>query len=82
MAGKVASTDQPELADQFMAFIAQPGFQTAIPETNWMYPATDVTLPEGFATLTVPSRGLLLSSQDAADLRDGLVETWRNALSQ
>ena len=82
VAGKLAATDQPELADQFMAFIAQPEFQQVIPETNWMYPATDVALPEGFATLTVPARGLLLSSDDAATLRDDLVETWRTALSR
>jgi thiamine transport system substrate-binding protein len=82
VAAKVAGTDQPELADQFMAFIAQPGFQNVIPETNWMYPATEVSLPDGFDTLTVPSKGLLLSAQDAADVRDALVETWRAALSQ
>jgi thiamine transport system substrate-binding protein len=82
VAAKLAGTDQPALADQFMAFITSPGFQDVIPETNWMYPATDVSLPGGFDTLTVPSTGLLLSSQDAADLRDDLVETWRAALSQ
>ncbi|MBU2357551.1 MAG: thiamine ABC transporter substrate binding subunit [Alphaproteobacteria bacterium] len=82
VAAKLANTDQPALADQFMAFIAQPGFQEVIPETNWMYPATKVSLPAGFDTLTVPSKGLLLSSQDAANVRDALVETWRTALSQ
>ena len=82
VAGKLAATDQPALADQFMAFIARPEFQQVIPETNWMYPATDVPLPEGFATLTVPSKGLLLSSDDAAAVRDDLVETWRTALSR
>ena len=82
VAGKLAATDQPALADQFMAFIARPEFQQVIPETNWMYPATDVPLPAGFATLTVPSKGLLLSSDDAAAVRDDLVETWRTALSR
>ncbi|MFZ3582904.1 thiamine ABC transporter substrate binding subunit [Loktanella sp. DJP18] len=82
VAAKVANTDQSDLADQFMAFIATPAFQGVIPETNWMYPATDAPLPEGFDTLTVPAKGLLLSSEDAATLRDGLVETWRTALSQ
>ena len=82
VAAKVAGTDQPALADRFMAFIASAPFQEVIPETNWMYPATEVTLPEGFDTLTVPSKGLLLSSEDAASLRDDLVETWRTALSR
>lgn len=82
VAAKVANTDQSDLADQFMTFIATPAFQAVIPETNWMYPATDVALPDGFDTLTVPAKGLLLSSDDAGTLRDGLVETWRTALSQ
>ncbi len=82
VAAKVAGTDQSALADQFMAFVVQSGFQDVIPETNWMYPAIAVTLPNGFDTLTMPSKGLLLSSYDAANVRDALVETWRSALSQ
>ncbi|SEP68273.1 thiamine transport system substrate-binding protein [Loktanella sp. DSM 29012] len=82
VAAKVAGTDQSALADQFMAFIATPAFQEVIPTTNWMYPATDVALPDGFETLTLPETGLLLSSQDAAAIRDTALETWRNALSQ
>ena len=39
VAGKVAGTDVPELADQFMAFMVSEAFQTIIPTTNWMYPA-------------------------------------------
>ena len=82
VAAKVANTDQTGLADRFMAFIASPAFQDVIPETNWMYPAIPTTLPAGFDTLTVPAKGMLLSSQEAADVRDGLVEAWRTALSQ
>lgn len=82
VAGKLAATDQPALADRFMAFMAGPAFQQVIPDTNWMYPATDVALPDGFDTLTVPAQGLLLSSDDAGALRDPLVEAWRTALSQ
>lgn len=82
VAGKLANTDVPDLADQFMAFIATDAFQSVIPETNWMYPATNVALPDGFGTLTVPKKALLLSAQDAADQRDAALETWRTALSQ
>ena len=84
VAAKVAATDVPELADQFMAFILSDSFQNAIPTTNWMYPAValDSGLPEGFETLIQPEKSLLLSSTEAAFMRDGAIEEWRSALSQ
>ncbi|RYH01692.1 thiamine ABC transporter substrate binding subunit [Salipiger sp. IMCC34102] len=82
VAAKLAQTDVPELADQFMAFITTDAFQSVIPTTNWMYPATDIDLPDGFETLTVPGSGILLSAQDAADRRDAALDTWRSALSR
>ena len=84
VAGKVASTDQPELADQFLAFMVTDAFQSVIPTTNWMYPAVVPAdgLPEGFETLVTPATSLLLSPEDAASLRDAALDEWRNALSQ
>ena len=84
VAAKVAATDVPDLANQFMAFIVSDAFQSAIPTTNWMYPAVALTagLPAGFDTLIQPEKSLLLSSSDAEDLRDGAIEEWRSALSQ
>ncbi len=84
VAGKVAGTDQPELADQFLAFMVSDGFQSVIPTTNWMYPAVipEGGLPEGFETLVTPAMALLLSPEDAAAVRDAALDEWRNALSQ
>ena len=84
VAGKVAGTDQPELADQFLAFMVSEGFQSVIPTTNWMYPAVTPAggLPEGFETLVTPARSLLLSPEDAAAKRDAALDEWRTALSQ
>ena len=84
VAGKVAGTDQPELADQFMAFMVSDAFQSVIPTTNWMYPAVTPAdgLPEGFETLVTPEKSLLLSPQEAAAVRDGALDVWRTALSQ
>ncbi len=64
VAGKLASTDQPNLADQFLAFIGTDAFQSAIPTTNWMYPAVmpAAGLPEGFDTLIRPDISLLLTT--------------------
>ncbi len=84
VAGIVAGTDQPELARQFMEFMLSEGFQGAIPETNWMYPAVTPAsgLPEGFEMLHRPETSLLLSSDEAAALRDAALDEWRNALAR
>ncbi|WP_341369109.1 thiamine ABC transporter substrate binding subunit [Yoonia sp. BS5-3] len=84
VAGKVAGTDQPELADQFLAFMVSDGFQSVIPTTNWMYPAVTPTdgLPAGFDTLLTPAKALLFSPEEAAAGRDAALDEWRAALSQ
>jgi len=84
VAGKVAGTDQPALSDQFLAFMVTDAFQSVIPTTNWMYPAVVPSdgLPDGFDTLITPETALLLPAEEAAEVRDGALEEWRNALSQ
>jgi thiamine transport system substrate-binding protein len=84
VAGKVASSDQPELADQFLAFMVSDAFQSIIPTTNWMYPAATPAggLPEGFETLITPAKALLLSAEEAASMRVKALDEWRTALSQ
>ena len=84
VAGKLAATDQPVLADRFLAFIGTEAFQSLIPTTNWMYPAVIPAsgLPEGFDTLITPATSLLLSADDAARLRPGALDAWRAALAR
>lgn len=84
VAAKVASTDQDELADRFLAFIPTDPFQSAIPETNWMYPAVTPKggLPAGFDTLVTPDKALLYPSGEAAKVRDAAIAEWRAALSR
>ena len=84
VAGKLASTDQPELADQFLAFMLTQDFQSVIPTTNWMYPAVELDdgLPDGFETLVQPEKSLLLSAEEAAAKRDAALDEWLNALSR
>lgn len=84
VAGRIANSAEPELADRFMAFIVSDAFQGAIPTTNWMYPAVTPAagLPAGFDTLIQPAQTLLLSPDAAAAIRDTALEQWRSALSQ
>jgi thiamine transport system substrate-binding protein len=83
VAGMLESTDQPELARQFLEFMLTEEFQSVIPTTNWMYPAAlpAEELPEGFETLVTPDRALIYGAGEAADIRDAAIDTWQSALS-
>lgn len=50
VAGVTASSDQPELARRFLAYLVSPEAQAIIPTTNWMYPVLDIgtALPDAF----------------------------------
>jgi len=84
VAAKIAGTDQPELADRFLAFMLSDAFQTIIPTTNWMYPAITPTggLPEGFETLVTPDKALMIPLADAPQMREEALAEWLTALSQ
>jgi thiamine transport system substrate-binding protein len=84
VAAKVASTDEPDLADRFLAFVVTDAFQSVIPETNWMYPAVMPKggLNPGFDTLITPAKALLYPEGEAQKVRDGALAEWRAALSR
>ena len=84
VAGKLVSSDQQDLADQFLAFVVGEGFQTIIPTTNWMYPAVTPVggLPKGFETLVTPSKSLVVPAADAPAIRDEALAEWLTALSK
>lgn len=84
VAGKLAGSDQPELADQFLTFMVSDAFQSVISTTNWMYPAVTPAggLPDGFETLIRPDKALLVPAADAVALRDVALDEWLTALSQ
>ena len=82
--GKIAGTDQPELADKFMAYVMSREFQAMIPTANWSLPSAlpQSDWPEGWSQLPLPEKVLFYSETQAADLQVQAIETWRNALSQ
>lgn len=84
VAGKVAGTDQPELADAFLAFMSTDAFQSVIPTTNWMFPAHTPAggLPDGFASPLPADQSLILSVEEAASVRDSALAEWQNALAK
>ncbi|WP_412564706.1 thiamine ABC transporter substrate binding subunit [Thalassobius sp. MITS945101] len=84
VAGKIASSDQQELADKFLSFMVSDAFQSIIPTTNWMYPAVvpAAGLPEGFETLIQPEKSLILPAAEAQPVRDVALAEWLEALSK
>jgi thiamine transport system substrate-binding protein len=84
VAGIIKTTEEPELAKTFLAFMTGPGFQDAIPTMNWMFPAgrTSETLPDAFDTLVKPSKTLLYTPEDVAKNRRAWIAEWLNATSR
>jgi thiamine transport system substrate-binding protein len=83
VAGKLAASDQPELADRFLTFMGSEAFQSVIPTTNWMYPAVTPAagLPEGFDRFR-PAKSLLMSPAEAEAARDAALAEWQAALAK
>ena len=84
VAAKLATSDQPELADQFLEFMVSDGFQSVISTTNWMYPAVipEGGLPDGFETLIKPEKALIIPATNAKAVRDQALAEWLSVLSQ
>ena len=82
--GKLASSDQPELADRFLAFMLSDAAQEVLPTTNWMYPAKVPAsgLPKGFETLAKPEKSLLMTADEAEAVRATALDEWRAALAR
>lgn len=84
VAGKLAATDQPELADQFLRFMIGDTFQSIIPTTNWMYPAVmpQAGLPDAFSALIQPETAILVPIDQSDTLRDTALDEWLRVLSR
>jgi thiamine transport system substrate-binding protein len=84
VAGLVRSSQQQQLARTFLEFMLSDSFQSIIPTTNWMYPATLARseLPAGFEQLIAPSQALLLDPQLVASKRKTWVDDWLEVMSQ
>lgn len=67
VAGILKSSDQQELARDFLAYLTGEG-QKLIPSTNWMFPVADIgdELDPAFATLPQPETTLVLSDEEIA----------------
>ena len=84
VAGLIANSPEKQLARKFLAFMEGPGFQDAIPENNWMFPAgkTTAPLPSTFDTLVKPDKTFLFTPEEVASNRRAWIDEWLNAMSK
>lgn len=84
VAGITTKGAENPLSARFMAFMTGPGFQDAIPETNWMYPAGPVSKPldPAFDRLVKPAKALVLAPETVAENRKAWVDEWLSAMSR
>lgn len=82
VAAKTTTTKKNKLADQFLHFVLSKKFQAAIPTGNWMYPVTDIELPEGFKLLDKPQKALSFTTDEVNSSRKAWIREWRSVVSQ
>lgn len=84
VAGLIAKSPEKALAEKFLAFMQKPGFQDAIPENNWMFPAakTSTALPAAFDQLVKPDKTFLYTPEEVASNRRQWIDEWLNAMSK
>ena len=84
VAGVTTTGAKNPLSQKFMAFMTGPGFQDAVPETQWMYPAgkMDKPLDPVFDRLVKPAKTLLFSPEEVAQNRKAWVDEWLGVMSK
>lgn len=84
VAGMTVNGAENPLSRKFLAFMTGPGFQDAIPETNWMFPAarTGKPLDAVFDRMVKPARTLIFSPQEVARNRKAWVDEWTDVMSR
>ena len=83
LVGKIRTSKNEYLANQFMKFVLSETFQKAIPTTNWVYPAalSADKLPQVFIELPKPKRGILYNENEAAEIREEAIRDWITGLT-
>ena len=84
VAGILQSSKNQQLARDFLQFMLSDTVQDIIPTTNWVYPATATKagLPEGFQSLHLPEKTLLIDGVEVEKQRKSWIDQWVNTLGQ
>ncbi|WP_127555901.1 thiamine ABC transporter substrate binding subunit [Saccharospirillum alexandrii] len=82
VAAALASSDQPERAREFLAFLISKPAQDVMAGTNWMWPVLDgAKTPEAYDSMARPET-LYFDSETVAENRRNWIREWRTAASQ
>ena len=81
VAARLARSEEPELATEFLEFLVSPEAQASIPLGNVMYPVADLgdALPDAFDRLIDPSKTLLFDPETVRDERKAWIDEWLEA---
>ncbi len=79
VAGILKSSANRQLASRFLSYLISPPAQEILITTNWMYPVRDIPLPEGFSSLVMPQKTLLLDDETVFANSTGWIGEMLNA---
>ena len=80
-AGILAGAENPELARELLDFMLSDQWQQSLPLANFVYPVTDVELPEEFRKWAPrPEDPIVVDAEAVADHRDEWLEQWRSTM--
>jgi thiamine transport system substrate-binding protein len=79
-AGIVNGTNNEELAKRFLEFLLMDEFQKEVPLNQWMFPVTNVELPESYEYALKPEKILTIESEEIADNLDKWLNEWEEIM--
>jgi thiamine transport system substrate-binding protein len=83
VAAKLKTSNNSELADEFLTFMVSEGFQKHLPLSNVMYPVkTPEDMPEAYGKLIKPTQVLQLDTAVINQNRKQWVSDWLNVMTQ
>lgn len=77
-----STSKQPELAQQFLRFLATPEVQSVMATKNIMSPIINIPLPEAFERLSPVEKILEFPADQIEQHRNEWTKIWQNAVSQ
>lgn len=79
-AGIVKGTKNEELAKRFIEFLLMDEFQKEVPLNQWMFPVTNVELPESYEYALKPDKILTIESEEIAENLDTWLNQWEEIM--
>ncbi|MGM0641423.1 MAG: thiamine ABC transporter substrate-binding protein [Thermotogota bacterium] len=79
-AGIVKGTKNEELSKRFIEFLLMDDFQKEIPLNQWMFPVTNVELPDSYEYALKPDKILTIESEEIAENLDKWLNEWEEIM--